>query len=165
MGIQKLIYVNSINYYAYADLSFPVIWKLMPHTLLYILLLGIITCSILLFIVIKKTRQTLTLEKVSKPKFIAESITIENGALIGGRITIEPRKQVYTILRMFFDGDYRISKEELKRKLWAKHQTDTTSNMTSAINRVNEDLNKAQCGWITVTDPEDDKYYILKKDI
>lgn len=128
---------EDINYYAYANLSLSTIWKLMPHTLLYILLSSAIVCCILLFITIKRIEQN-------------------RNSFIGIKLT----PQLTTILNMFLNGGHRVSKEKLKYKIWGD-KTEANTSMTSAIHRLNEALKENRCEWSIIVDPSDDTYYIL----
>lgn len=176
--------VEKISYTAYLDYSRATLWQRMSKQRLYILgtleaLLGI-AFMILLYYNRKKSLkivvQNTTLYRTKHRSHTRRRETIilntaplqlENTLLrIEGKYLISHGKQLriapqsLQILQLFLNTpNHRVSKNDIKELWTTKH--DRTSNMTTAINRINKSLLKLDCPETIFTDPEDKDYYLL----
>lgn len=166
-----------IHYTAYLEYSFGTLWKRIENkNILY--LWGIIT-----LIAAGSLAYIYFLKKKDKPKEIPENETIpsspkavpiiktEETALLfqikEEYIIVGDKKrklapQSKQILEMFLNAEnYRIEKLKLK-ELWPTKASDSTSNMTSAVKRINDTFKKVGCKSEITTDPESRDFYLLK---
>lgn len=176
--------VEKISYTAYLDYSRATLWQRMSKQRLYILgtleaLLGI-AFMILLYYNRKKSLkivvQNTTIYRTKHRSHTRRRETIilntaplqlENTLLrIEGKYLISHGKQLriapqsLQILQLFLNTpNHRVSKNDIKELWTTKH--DRTSNMTTAINRINKSLLKLDCPETIFTDPEDKDYYLL----
>lgn len=89
-------------------------------------------------------------------------IEIKTECIIAGDKKKKLAPQTKQILQMFLAvKDHRIEKAELK-KLWPTKDGASTSNMTSAIKRINDTFEKIGCKSEIITDPESRDFYLLK---
>lgn len=169
-----------IHYTAYLKYSLGTLWKRMENkNTLY--LWGIIT-----LIAAGSLAYIYFLKKKDKPKEIPEDETIsssQNAVSIISKekmeetalpfqikeehIIVGDKKkklapQSKQILEMFLNAEnYRIEKLKLK-ELWPTKASDSTSNMTSAIKRINDTFEKTGCKTEIITDPKDRNFYLLR---
>lgn len=169
-----------IHYTAYLEYSFGTLWKRIENkNTLY--LWGIIT-----LIAVGSLAYIYFLKKQDKPKEISENETIPSSQkavpIINKEetkettlpfqmkeeyIIVEDKKrklapQSKQILEMFLNAEnYRIEKLKLK-ELWPTKASDSTSNMTSAVKRINDTFEKIGCKSEIITDPESRDFYLLK---
>jgi len=156
---------EDINYYAYMNYSFLSLWELMSKNILYILLICIILLTSLLTWLIHKTKKEvssgITLLKNGNYRIKSILFNINEKVLISNDKKINLPTQLYELFLMFLKiSDNKVSKKDIKLKFWPKN-IDSTSNMTSAINRLNKILKDSNCGYTISTDPKNDEYYIL----
>lgn len=169
-----------IHYTAYLEYSFGTLWKRIENkNTLY--LWGIIT-----LIAVGSLAYIYFLKKKDKPKEISENETIPSSQKAVPIISKEETKettlpfqmkeeyiivgdkkrklapQSKQILEMFLNAEnYRIEKLKLK-ELWPTKASDSTSNMTSAVKRINDTFEKIGCKSEIITDPESRDFYLLK---
>lgn len=169
-----------IHYTAYLEYSFGTLWKRIENkNTLY--LWGIIT-----LIAVGSLAYIYFLKKKDKPKEISENETIPSSQKAVPIISKEETKettlpfqmkeeyiivgdkkrklapQSKQILEIFLNAEnYRIEKLKLK-ELWPTKASDSTSNMTSAVKRINDTFKKVGCKSEIITDPESRDFYLLK---
>lgn len=166
-----------IHYTAYLEYSFGTLWKRIENkNILY--LWGIIT-----LIAAGSLAYIYFLKKKDKPKEIPENKTIPSSPkavpiikteetalpfqikeeyIIVGDKKRKLAPQSKQILEMFLNAEnYRIEKLKLK-ELWPTKASDSTSNMTSAVKRINDTFKKVGCKSEITTDPESRDFYLLK---
>lgn len=169
-----------IHYTAYLEYSFGTLWKRIENrNTLY--LWGIIT-----LIAAGSLAYIYFLKKKDKPKEIPENATISGSQKAIPIISKEETKkttlpfqmkeeyiivgdkkrklapQSKQILEIFLNAEnYRIEKLKLK-ELWPTKASDSTSNMTSAVKRINDTFKKVGCKSEIITDPESRDFYLLK---
>lgn len=158
---------EDINYHAYIHYSFSTLWKLIPKTLISILLI----CTIIIGIVLlwwlrkrkKEERNGIALLKdgnyrIKDIKFNVKEKTLTSE---GAKEEIILPRQLKDLLLLFLEANHhKVSKEDIKQKFWSKNISAIT-NMTSAVNRLNKSLKEVNCPYTVITDPKEEKYYIL----
>lgn len=169
-----------IHYTAYLEYSFGTLWKRIENkNTLY--LWGIITLT-----AAGSLAYIYFLKKKDKTKEIPENETIPSSQKAVPIISKEETKettlpfqmkeeyiivgdkkrklapQSKQILEIFLNAEnYRIEKLKLK-ELWPTKASDSTSNMTSAVKRINDTFEKIGCKSEIITDPENRDFYLLK---
>lgn len=140
---------EDINYHAYMEITPYTYWRLIPKAALYTII-GIIFTIFIIY----KTR------KYKKRKETIKNLNDKTQPLIDiEKLT----KQQQTIISMFLNtADNRVKKETIKEILWPNHK-DSTTNMTTAIKRLKDVLEKYEYGYTINTYNEDESFYILEK--
>lgn len=110
----------------------------------------------------KVTEVVEIVEEVKTAKKISLSFEIEKGHIIFKDKTKKLAPQSEQILQMFLNVEnYRVKKQDLK-ELWPGKNSNSTSNMTSAIKRINVIFKEIGCKSEIITDPKNRDLYLLK---
>lgn len=156
-----------IHYTAYLEYSFGTLWKRIENrNTLY--LWGIITLiaagslAYIYFLKKKDKPKEMPKEEVAETERTSPFFEIETEYIIVGDKKRKLAPQSKQILEIFLNAEnYRIEKLKLK-ELWPTKASDSTSNMTSAIKRINDTFKKVGCKSEIITDPESRDFYLLK---
>lgn len=154
---------GDINYRAHISYTFAALWRLMPQTLiLVLLLLEILSFCLCIGYIIKRRynqgRQTLLIEKEQTIPY--QKTTVEANALSTAIKDIKLKGQNADLLQMFIESNGRVNKETIKKRFWSTSENPTT-NMTTLVDRLKKKLAEAESSYIIITDPEDDRFYLL----
>lgn len=155
-----------INYYAYIHYSPYTIWRLMDKAPISILLIfNIIIIFTLIWWRHKRKRgivNDMDIPLKDENYGIKDIQFNTNGKmLILGNKEIKLPTQLYELSIMFLEAEeHRVEKKKIKLQFWPKN-LDSTSNMTSAISRLNKTLKNSNFDCVISTDPKDEEYYIL----
>lgn len=102
------------------------------------------------------------IEKIKETKKSSLPFQIEKGYIIYKDKTKKLAPQSEHILQMFLNAEnYRVEKQDLK-ELWPGKNVNSTSNMTSAINRINDIFEEIGCKSEIITDSKNRNSYLLK---
>ena len=153
---------TQIHYTAYLNYDFCTLWKRTNQTIIYLLgFIEIIVFTLLALTLIRK-RKAIQAKKASKDIKRKNYFAIDGKYIQCGKLTKRLTPQTLTILQMFLENeDYRVSKARIKETIWPNTSTQLT-NMTTAINRINDTLQEIFCNLEIVTDPHDRDYYLLQ---
>ncbi|WP_455590599.1 hypothetical protein [Bacteroides sp.] len=156
---------TQIHYTAYLSYDFFTLWKRTNKTFIYLLGIIEVVVSVLLaltFIRKRKAKAIQQEEEVTKEIKRRNYFAIDGKYIQCGESTKKLTPQTLTILQMFLENEeYRVSKEDIKEAIWPGATTQLT-NMTTAINRLNDILQEIHCNLEIVTDPHDRDYYLLQ---
>lgn len=153
---------TQIHYTAYLNYDFFTLWERTNKTFIY--LLGVIEAIVftLLALTLIRKRKAIQAKKASKEIKRKNYFAIDGKYIQCGKLTKRLTPQTLTILQMFLENeDYRVSKARIKETIWPNTSTQLT-NMTTAINRINDTLQEIFCNLEIVTDPHDRDYYLLQ---
>lgn len=102
------------------------------------------------------------IEKIKEAKKSPLPFEIEKGYILFKDKTKKLAPQSEQILQMFLNAEnYQVKKQDLK-ELWPGKNFNSTSNMTSAVNRINDIFEEIGCKSEIITDPKNRNSYLLK---
>lgn len=138
---------GDISYHTYINYSFKTLWYLMNQSLILSLLL--LDILMLCFLVTRITKQKC--HKQTEIKADVLPATTKELKLTG---------QLYELFQMFTDNNGLVNKESIKKTFWPHYQNSTT-NMTTLIDRLKKKLSENENPYTIITDPENDQFYRL----
>jgi hypothetical protein len=156
---------EDINYYAYLHYSFFTLWGLMPKIAIGLFFL----CSLLSGLLLrwwmarrrKERRNGIELLKDGNYRIKDIRLDVEGKKLVSDEKELKLTNQFHELILLFLSAaDHKVSKIEIKQTFWPK-TVNPTSNMTSAVNRLNKRLKEINCAYLISTDPEDERYYMF----
>lgn len=158
---------EDINYHAYIDYPFSTLWRLIPKRNIYILLFCNIAIGTFLFFglyQLKIEKQDNIIHLKNNNYLIKDLLfDVEEKSLISEKKkkTVKLSNQLYELLLLFLKAHHnRVNKKSIKKHFWPNTLNPST-NMTSAVNRLNKELKEVNCFYTIVTDPKNEDYYIL----
>lgn len=144
---------EDIDYHANIGYPSSTIWRFMPQSTIYILLLiELVLCGLLVA------------QRLLKPKeYLGVTIEAPEEKPIADITKIKLTRQSRNLLNMFIESDgYRVDKAMIRARFWPNNN-GSLNNMTTAIDRLKNALTKAGCGYTINTDTNDKEYYLLEK--
>jgi uncharacterized protein YneF (UPF0154 family) len=156
---------EDINYYAYLHYSFFTLWGLMPKTAIGLFFL----CSLLSGLLLrwwiarrrKERRNGIELLKDGNYRIKDILLDVEKRKLVSDEKGLELTAQPFKLLLLFLSAaDHKVRKTALKQTLWPDTM-NPSSNMTSAVNRLNKELKEINCAYMIKEDLADEEYYIF----
>lgn len=155
---------TQIHYTAYLNYDFFTLWKRTDKTFIYFLgsIEVIVSVLLVLIFICKRRAEAIQVEEVLKEIKGKNYFAIDGKYIQCGEFTNKLTPQTLIILEMFLENeDYRVSKDRIKETIWPNTSTQLT-NMTTAINRINDTLLEIYCNLEIVTDPHDRDCYLLQ---
>ncbi len=152
---------EDINYYAHIEVSFLCICQQMPKQFILFLLISTFISGLFWLYVSQRSSPLDYYESITIKYFPGKDMVLDGQLLSIGNDSVKLSLQNTKLMRMFFHTKrFRLHKEMIKNEFWP-HNPKPTTNMTSAIDRLKQQLCDLDKGLTVITDPNSDEFYIL----